>query len=76
MTTNERGTEAHTIEHGGNDDQLIMFLEPEQLVADKSRPVPRALLSARSDAALWALRVFVLVVTALVIYTFFAQLGS
>ncbi len=52
-----------------------MFLERDQLVADKSRHVPRAYLSPRARAALWALRVFVLVVSAMVIYTFFAQLG-
>ena len=53
-----------------------MFLEPDQLVIDKSRPVPCAPLSPKADAALWALRVFVLVVSAMVIYTFFTQLGS
>ncbi|MBV9817699.1 MAG: hypothetical protein JOZ07_05045 [Solirubrobacterales bacterium] len=59
-----------------HDEQLIMFLEPDQLVIDKSRPVPRAQLSRRASAGLWALRAFVLVVTAMVLYTFFAQLGS
>ncbi len=59
-----------------DDEQLVMFLEPDQLVIDKSRPVPRARLSPRTRLALWALRVFVLAVSAMVIYTFFAQLGS
>jgi hypothetical protein len=53
-----------------------MFLEPDQLVVDKSRPVPRAQLSERANAGLWALRVFVLVVSAMVIYTFVSQLTS
>ncbi len=52
-----------------------MFLERDQLVADKARPVPRAHLSTRTRVALWVLRVFVLVVSAMVIYTFFSQLG-
>jgi hypothetical protein len=55
--------------------QLIDFLEPDQLVADKTRPLGRASLSKRATVALWALRVFVLVVGAMVIYTFVAQLG-
>jgi hypothetical protein len=58
-----------------HDDTLRTFLEPDQLVGDKSRPVPRARLSGRAGAALWALRVFVLVISLLVIYTFFANLG-
>jgi hypothetical protein len=52
-----------------------MFLERDQLVADTSEPVPRAHLSPGVNAALWALRVFVLVVSFMVIYTFVAQLG-
>ena len=51
-----------------------MFLERDQLVADTSRPVPRANLSPRTSLALWALRVFVLVVSFMVIYTFVSQL--
>jgi hypothetical protein len=55
------------------DSDLVLFLEPDQLVADKSRPVPRAQLSRRAKIGLWALRVFVLVVSAMVIYTFVSQ---
>jgi hypothetical protein len=50
--------------------ELIMFLERDQLVVDKSRPVPRALLGRRATLALWALRVFAIVISAMVIYTF------
>lgn len=57
-------------------DDLVMFLERDQLVRDKTRPVPRAPLTRRANAALWALRVFVIVVSAMVIYTFFHQLAS
>ena len=51
-----------------------MSLERDQLVADRSRPLARARLGRRVRVALWALRLFVLVVGALVIYTFFAHL--
>jgi hypothetical protein len=53
---------------------LAGFLEPDQLVSGRQRPVPRARLSRRAGAALWALRVFVIVVSAMVIYAFVAQL--
>jgi hypothetical protein len=56
------------------EDQLIMHLERDQFVAETSRPVPRAPLSARATVGLWALRVFVIVVSLMVIYTFVEQL--
>jgi hypothetical protein len=56
------------------EDELIMHLERDQFVAETSRPVPRATLSARASAGLWALRVFVVLVGLMVIYTFFEQL--
>jgi hypothetical protein len=56
------------------DDELIMDLERDQFVVETSRPVPRAALSPRATAALWALRVFVLLVSVMVIYTFIDQL--
>ena len=51
-----------------------MHLERDQFVAETSRPVPRAALAARATAGLWALRVFVVLVSLMVIYTFIAQL--
>ena len=51
-----------------------MFLEPDQLVSNTSVPVPRAPLSERARAGLWALRVFVVLVSLMVIYTFIDQL--
>jgi hypothetical protein len=54
----------------------ISYLEREQLVADIERHVARAQLSTRAAAALWALRIFVIVVGGMVIYTFFSQLGG
>jgi hypothetical protein len=56
------------------EDELIMHLERDQFVAETSRPVPRAPLTARASAGLWALRVFVVLVSLMVIYTFAAQL--
>jgi hypothetical protein len=55
-------------------DELIMDLERDQFVAETSRPVPRALLSPRAKAGLWGLRVFVALVSLMVIYTFIDQL--
>ena len=56
------------------EDELIMHLERDQFVAETSRPVPRAALSPRATAALWALRIFVVLVSLMVVYTFIDQL--
>ena len=55
-------------------DEIIMDLERDQFVAETSRPVARAPLSAPTVAGLWALRVFVIVVSMMVVYTFIDQL--
>jgi len=55
------------------EDELIMDLERDQFVVETSRPVPRAVLSARATAGLWALRAFVVIVSLMVIYTFVDQ---
>ena len=52
------------------------LLEPGQLTAATRRAVPRARLGRRATIALWALRVLVVILSAMVIYTFFSQLGS
>jgi hypothetical protein len=57
------------------EDELIDHLERDQYVAETSRPVPRAQLAARTAAALWALRVFCVLVSLMVVYTFFAELN-
>lgn len=54
-------------EKSREEEELII---PDQLVADTSRPLPRANLASRAIAALWALRVFVTIVSLMVIYTF------
>jgi hypothetical protein len=56
------------------EDELIMDLERDQLVAETSRPVPQATLGAYATTGLWALRVFVVLVSLMVIYTFIHQL--
>jgi hypothetical protein len=59
-----------TAEH----EEMVEFLERDQLVHDTSQPVGRMRLSRRASAGLWALRAFVVVVSAMVIYTFVSQL--
>jgi hypothetical protein len=56
------------------DDILPNYLEADQLAAETSRPVPRAELSRRTVAGLWALRVFVVLASAMVIYVFISNL--
>jgi hypothetical protein len=56
------------------EDEPVMHLELGQLVTETSRPVPRAALSARAAAGLWALRVFAVLVSLMVVYTFIGQL--
>jgi hypothetical protein len=55
-------------------DEQPMSLELGQLVTEMSRPVPRAALSARAAAGLWALRVFAVLVSLMVVYAFIGQL--
>jgi hypothetical protein len=56
------------------EDEQIVRLERGQLKAEMSRPVPRAALSSRAAAALWALRVFAVLVSVMVICSFIGQL--
>lgn len=59
---------------GRSSDEPVQYLERGQLVAETSRPVPRAVLSTRAVAGLWVLRVFVILVSLMVIWTFIDQL--
>jgi hypothetical protein len=56
------------------EDELIMHLERDQFVAETSRPVAPAVLGRRTITGLWALRIFVVLVSVMVIYTFIDQL--
>jgi hypothetical protein len=58
-----------------HDEILPNYLEADQLAAETSRPVPRADLSSRAVVALWGLRVFAVVMSAMVVYVFVSQLG-
>jgi hypothetical protein len=57
-----------------SNDDLIADLERDQTVAETSKPVPRAELSSPAIFGLWALRIFVVLVSLMVIYTFIDQL--
>ncbi len=56
------------------DEELIMHLERDQIVAETARPVAPADLGRRATVGLWGLRVFVILLSAMVIYTFIARL--
>jgi hypothetical protein len=58
------------LSHGHPDEELIQALEPDQLVSQTSKPLPRYSLSKVANAALWLLRIFLLLMTTLVVYTF------
>jgi hypothetical protein len=57
---------------GEPDEDLIESLEPDQLVVEMDKPVARRRLSGRVIVGLWALRVFLLTITGMVIYAFVA----
>lgn len=57
-------------------EELIVYLESDQLVRERSQPVPRARLSRRHRRMLWALRVFAVTLSAMVVYTFVSQLAA
>ncbi len=58
-----------------DEQEMIMHLEPDQLVQETMRPLPRAQISARAVRGLWALRIFAIVASAMVIYTFIEQVS-
>ena len=66
----------HRRSFGHPEHELVAGLEPDQTVAAASRPFPRYRLSPAANVALWGVRVFVLLITLMVIYTFFAALGA
>lgn len=56
------------------ENELIMDLERDQFVAETSRPLPPAHLSARERSGLLTLRIFVIILAIMVIYAFVEQL--
>jgi len=55
---------------GEPDEDLIESLEPDQLVSAMDIAVPRRRFSRSLTLALWALRVFLLTITSMVVYIF------
>lgn len=55
---------------GEPDEDLVESLEPDQLVVEMDKPFPRRPLSSGAVAGLWALRVFLLTITGIVVYAF------
>lgn len=53
----------------------VLHLEPDQLVASTFKPLPRAQVGPRMRLALWALRIITVLVAAMVLYAFFAELS-
>lgn len=61
--------------HTGPGGETTESSQPEQLAADTTSRLPRAPLTPPVRAGLWALRIFVLIITAMIIYTFLARLN-
>lgn len=64
----------HKRTHGHPEDELVDALEPDQIAAVASRPLPRYPLSRTANRLLWLLRIFVLIITMLIFYTFVVSL--
>lgn len=62
------------LQHEDFENELIMDLERDQFVAETSRPLAPARLGTRARAGLLALRIFVVLLGIMVIYTFIEQL--
>jgi hypothetical protein len=62
--------ESITRGNGHADHELIDGLEPDQTVAASSRPFSRYRASRSMTVALWTVRLFVLLISAMVAYTF------
>ncbi len=58
------------------DHDLVDGLEPDQIVSSASLPLPRMRLGRGARIGLWLLRLFVLFITAMVIYTFVTGLRA
>ena len=67
-------TKLQKMTQGHPDEELLFALEPDQIVAASSQPLPRYVIGRGTNAALWLLRVCVLIVSGLVVYTFVESL--
>ena len=61
---------------GHPDHELIDGLEPDQTVAAAARPFGRYQAGHGVTALLWAVRVFVLLIAAMVVYTFIVSIPN
>jgi hypothetical protein len=59
---------------GHDESELIAALEPDQLVTAASKSLPRLQLGVGLRITLWAARLFVLIISLLVVYTFIVAL--
>jgi hypothetical protein len=71
-----QNTERRERINGHADDRLVFALEPDQTVAEASRPLPRYVLGRGTNMILWGLRIFVLIITVMVVCTFVISLKS
>jgi hypothetical protein len=71
-------SEAHRrhIFEGEPDEDLIEGLEPDQLVEVMNLPLPRAELGPATNAVLWVLRVALVVLAGMAVYSFVVALGG
>lgn len=61
---------------GHADHALIDGLEPDQIMAAASSPFGRYRASCGMNAVVWAVRAFVLIIAAMVVYTFIMSITS
>ena len=59
---------------GEPDEDLVEALEPDQLVFARDHRLPERQLGRWAQAGLWAVRLFVLIGGAMVVYTFVVSL--
>lgn len=71
-------TEAHRrhIFEGEPDEDLIEGLEPDQLVEVMNLPLPRAPVSTVVNTGLWVLRILLLALALMAVYSFVAALRA
>jgi hypothetical protein len=67
-------TADHPPEADYYDNDLVGYLERDQLEESMHRPAPPKYLGTSARVGLWLLRVFVIVISVMVIYTFVIQL--
>lgn len=72
----DRGKVVKHQPEGHPEEELIEGLEPDQLLAAASKPLPRLRLTRSAEIGLRVLRGFVLLIAVLVIYAFVLKLRA